>query len=38
MPRKSPLPRARGYKLFPYFGGQEAAPHAVRIWIREAWQ
>jgi hypothetical protein len=38
MPRKSPLPRARGSKLFPYFGGQETAPHPVRIWIREAWQ
>lgn len=24
-----------GYKLFPYFGGTETAPHAIRIWIRE---
>jgi hypothetical protein len=38
MPRESPQPRARGYKLFPYFGGQEVAPHAVRIWIREFWR
>lgn len=38
MPRKSPGPRARGYKLFPYFGGDEAAPHAMRIWIREVWR
>lgn len=38
MPRKSPGPRARGYKLFPYFGGDEVAPHAMRIWIREVWR
>jgi len=38
MPRESPQPRARGYKLYPYFGGQEVAPHVVRIWIREFWR
>lgn len=27
--------RARGYKLFPYFGGDEPAPHDVTIEIRE---
>lgn len=38
LPRKSHGPRGRGYKLFPYFGGDEAAPHTVRIWIREIWR
>jgi hypothetical protein len=35
MPRLSATPVAKGYRLYPYFGGDEAAPHAVRIWIRE---
>jgi hypothetical protein len=26
---------AKGYKLFPYFGGDEAAPHDVNIWIED---
>jgi hypothetical protein len=26
---------ASGYKLFPYFGGDETAPHDVSIWIKE---
>jgi hypothetical protein len=26
---------ASGYKLFPYFGGDETAPHNVSIWIKE---
>jgi hypothetical protein len=26
---------AEGYKLYPYFGGDEAAPHEIRIWIKE---
>lgn len=24
-----------GYQLFPYFGGDETAPHAIRIWIKD---
>lgn len=24
-----------GYKLFPYFGGDEVAPHDIHIWIRD---
>jgi hypothetical protein len=24
---------ANGYKLYPYFGGDETAPHEVRVWI-----
>lgn len=35
MPRLSSMPTAKGYQLYPYFGGDEAAPHEVRIWIRE---
>lgn len=34
MPRASITPTGKGYLLYPYFGGDEAAPHDVRIWIR----
>lgn len=34
MPRLSTTPTAKGYQLYPYFGGDEAAPHEVRIWIK----
>jgi len=35
MPRESKTPEGLGYKLFPYFGGDETAPHDIRIWIQE---
>lgn len=35
MPRSSTTPEGDGYKLFPYFGGDETAPHEVDIWIKE---
>jgi len=35
MPRESTTAKAEGYKLFPYFGGDETAPHDITIWIRE---
>jgi hypothetical protein len=35
LPRLSTTPLAKGYRLYPYFGGDETAPHEVRIWIRE---
>ncbi|HEX8333717.1 MAG TPA: hypothetical protein VF622_13940 [Segetibacter sp.] len=35
MPRTSITAKAIGYKLFPYFGGDELAPHDVSIWIKE---
>ena len=35
MPRSSSTSRAKGYQLYPYFGGDETAPHEVRIWIKE---
>ena len=35
MPRASTTATGSGYKLYPYFGGDEMAPHDIRIWIRE---
>lgn len=34
LPRKSTIPVAKGYQLYPYFGGDEPAPHDVSIWIK----
>ena len=33
--RKSPKEQALGYRLYPYFGGDELAPHDINIWIKE---
>lgn len=33
MPRTATI--AKGYQLFPYFGGDEVAPHLIRIWIKD---
>lgn len=27
--------KAVGYRLYPYFGGDETAPHTINIWIKE---
>jgi hypothetical protein len=35
MPRAGTTPTATGYQLYPYFGGDETAPHDIRIWIRD---
>lgn len=35
MSRKSTTEKGSGYKLYPYFGGDEAAPHEINIWIKE---
>ncbi|WP_207491538.1 hypothetical protein [Aridibaculum aurantiacum] len=35
MPRNSTTPKGSGYKLYPYFGGDETAPHTISIWIKE---
>lgn len=35
LPRASTTLRAEGYKLYPYFGGDELAPHAINILIKE---
>lgn len=34
MQRSSTLTSAKGYQLYPYFGGDETAPHDVHIWIK----
>ena len=34
VPRKATTFTARGYLVYPYFGGDETAPHDVHIWIR----
>lgn len=34
-PRNCSEKQARGYKLYPYFGGDETAPHEIRIHIQE---
>lgn len=35
MPRSAKGKNAVGYKLFPYFGGNESAPHEIHIYIKE---
>jgi hypothetical protein len=35
MNRSALTAKAEGYKLFPYFGGDETAPHDIKILIRE---
>jgi hypothetical protein len=34
MPRKASTEKGKGYQLYPYFGGDETAPHLVNIWVR----
>lgn len=35
LPRAAKTAKAEGYKLYPYFGGNETAPHDITIWIKE---
>lgn len=35
MTRASATGKAIGYKLYPYFGGDEVAPHQINIWLKE---
>ena len=35
LPRSSTTIKAEGYKLYPYFGGNESAPHTINIFIKE---
>ncbi|HET9824411.1 MAG TPA: hypothetical protein VFP87_03705 [Chitinophagaceae bacterium] len=35
MPRSSSSANGDGYKLYPYFGGDETAPHDIHVCIRE---
>jgi hypothetical protein len=34
MPRIASTEKGKGYQLYPYFGGDEVAPHEINIWIR----
>lgn len=34
LPRSSTTPKGKGYLLYPYFGGDEAAPHTINICIQ----
>ena len=34
MPRTATTALAEGYQLWPYFGGDESAPHTISIWIK----
>ncbi len=34
LPKLSTTPLAKGYLLYPYFGGDEVAPHDINIWIK----
>jgi hypothetical protein len=34
IPRASTTSLAKGYLLYPYFGGDETAPHNINIWIK----
>ena len=34
LPRTSTTAKAKGYLLYPYFGGDEVAPHNINIWIK----
>ena len=33
LPRTSTTPKGSGYRLYPYFGGDEPAPHEISVWI-----
>lgn len=35
LPRSSATVKAEGYKLYPYFGGDEVAPHNIDILIKD---
>lgn len=34
LPRMASTPKGAGYQLYPYFGGDEPAPHDINIWIK----
>ena|SRR5688572_9465229 len=35
LPRAATTVKAKGYRLYPYFGGDETAPHDISVMIRE---
>jgi hypothetical protein len=34
LPRSASIEKAKGYQLYPYFGGDEVAPHQINIWVK----
>ena len=34
LPRAAATPAAEGYRLYPYFGGNQVAPHEIHIWLK----
>jgi hypothetical protein len=34
LPRSATVEKAKGYQLYPYFGGDEVAPHQINIWVK----
>jgi hypothetical protein len=34
LPRAATTAKAEGYRLYPYFGGDNAAPHEIHIWLK----
>ena len=34
LPRLATTAKTKGYQLYPYFGGDEVAPHQINIWIK----
>lgn len=34
IPRSATTATSQGYRLYPYFGGNNVAPHEIRIWIK----
>ena len=35
LPRTAGTQKAKGYQLYPYFGGDEVAPHDISIWVKD---
>ena len=34
LPRAATTAAAEGYRLYPYFGGNNTAPHEIRLWLK----
>lgn len=34
LPREATTEKGKGYQLYPYFGGDETAPHEINIWLK----
>ena len=38
MTRYCSASKMQGLRLYPYFGGDEAAPHLITVWLRRIWK